>query len=158
MRFSLAAALALSVVGSSCFGLGVGPDSSSTSTSDGGNGNTASTGCKSIPAVRTMSESCCADYGVDACGAGLFCAAFDGRTIATCYPLHSRASLDTCTADNQCQSGSCNLTTGRCRGGAYDACTPATGCREANRSCIAVCPGYTNCTTSCSQPCVPQCA
>lgn len=52
-----------------------------------------------VPPARGLSERCCPSFGADACGAGLFCAALDGRTIPTCYPEHSRAEGATCTAN-----------------------------------------------------------
>ncbi len=92
-------------------------------------GPSGQTGCKNqTPRSQALSQPCCQEWGVDACGATLFCAAFDGRTQATCYPERSRADRTECTEDRQCTSGSCNLAAGRCRSTPYTACEAAIGC------------------------------
>lgn len=53
------------------------------------------------------SEVCDPALGVDACGAGLFCAAFDERTVPTCYPVRSREVGETCKEDDQCVTRKC---------------------------------------------------
>jgi hypothetical protein len=73
---------------------------------------------------------CCTGNGVDACGAGLFCAKFDGRKQASCYAERSRADMAECSADVQCTSGSCNVAKGRCRSLPSQPCTADTGCAE----------------------------
>ena len=65
--------------------------------------------CKSAhPASQAASGPCCTEWGADACGAGLFCAAFDGRTQTTCYAERSRADGQTCTENIQCEGNACN--------------------------------------------------
>ena len=93
----------------SCVGCG---DSSSTGAAPAaavGAGN-----CGAIQSGRGVSEPCCEAYGVDACGAGLVCAALDGRTASTCYVEGSRADGKTCTADALCVSGACDKTLHTC--------------------------------------------
>ena len=75
-----------------------------------------------------ISQACCIGHGIDACGAGLFCAAFDGRTQATCYPERSRPDLESCSEDRHCASGSCNSDEGLCRSTPWTSCNPAVGC------------------------------
>ena len=82
------------------------------------------------PMSQGLSEPCCLEHGVDACGANLFCAAFDGRTQPTCYPERSRVDQATCTADLQCVSGSCNTTARACISLPGTKCTAATGCAD----------------------------
>lgn len=77
---------------------------------------------------RAVSERCCPAFGADACGASLFCAALDGRTIPTCYPERSRAVGASCTANNQCVSGGCNTTRMVCQQLLAMPCDPAVGC------------------------------
>lgn len=96
---------------------------------DGGTAQDAGTQCRAqIPKSQTLSQSCCPEWGADACGAMLFCAAFDGRTQPTCYAERSRADQATCTDDPQCQSGSCNPTVGKCRSLGLTTCSPTVGC------------------------------
>src|SRR5262245_8286836 len=66
-------------------------------------------GCSDLPVSQTASEPCCPDLGADACGANLFCEAFDGRTQPTCYITGSRKDGEECRADDHCASASCNL-------------------------------------------------
>ena len=64
-------------------------------------------GCKGIGPSQQASEECDPDLGVDACGAGLFCAKFDKRTVDTCYELHSRLEGEACNADDNCATPNC---------------------------------------------------
>ncbi|MGI5861757.1 MAG: hypothetical protein ACOX6T_06820 [Myxococcales bacterium] len=82
------------------------------------------------PMSQGPSEPCCLEHGIDACGAGLFCAAFDGRRQPTCYAERSRADRATCTADVQCASGSCNTAAKACRSMPGMECTAAIGCAD----------------------------
>ena len=74
---------------------------------------------------QPLSAPCCLELGIDACGAGLFCAAFDGREQATCYPEYSRGAGQECAEDRHCLSQRCNSETAQCdpRDGE---CTPPT--------------------------------
>ncbi len=78
-----------------------------------------------FPASQGLSQPCCLDRGVDACGAGLFCEAFDGRTQPTCYAQGSRRDGETCGADNHCAGGRCPGSSGRCGPALGDPCSPA---------------------------------
>lgn len=82
--------------------------------------------------VQALSEPCCSSYGADACGAGLFCAAFDGRHRETCYANYSRLSFEACTEDRQCASHSCNTSVYKCRSAQYELCTTSVGCAPTN--------------------------
>lgn len=99
----------------------------------GGGGGSGGTGgraedCEQEPS-KGLSEACCPAHGMDACGAGLFCAAFDGRKTPTCYAERSRLDMTTCGEDRQCVSASCNVEAGLCRTlGARAVCDPAIGC------------------------------
>lgn len=104
-----------------------GPTGAAGSAASGSNAS-----CRDIPASRGASESCCPDYGLDACGAGLVCAALDGRTIATCYLEKSRKALESCTVDALCASGDCNEMAGRCKSITGEACDAAVGCLPLN--------------------------
>lgn len=78
-------------------------------------GATDEPSCKStFPVSQPHAAPCCAEWGVDACGAGLFCAAFDGRAQTTCYEERSRRHRETCLADNNCLSDHCDARTGTC--------------------------------------------
>ena len=77
---------------------------------------------------RTMSEPCCPVLDIDACGAGLVCAALDGRTQPTCYAEYSRRDGSECTDDLLCISQSCNPEVNRCRALPGTACDPEIGC------------------------------
>lgn len=79
---------------------------------------------------QTVSQPCCASLGIDACGANLFCAALDGRTMPTCYPERSRSAMTECTADVQCMSNRCSANEGRCRSMRGEECTIAIGCTD----------------------------
>lgn len=78
----------------------------------GGDGG-AGLGCP-YPASQPLSGPCCPERGIDACGALLFCAALDGRTVPTCFPERSRKAWESCTEDRQCVKGSCNRAGGFC--------------------------------------------
>ncbi len=151
--------LAAVLVATACGGAS--PSDRSGTGSSSGSGATIPS-CANTPPDQTVSEPCCASYGVDACGAGLFCAAFDGRKYPTCYPLHSRQSLEACTADDQCALGSCNTATGFCRSSAYEPCTAATGCVQPDQHCVSACPdmsGHVDCSSSLcdTSTCVDEC-
>ena len=77
---------------------------------------------------RTMSEPCCPVLGVDACGAGLVCAALDGRTQPTCYAEYSRRDGSECTDDLLCVSQSCHPALDRCQASLAAPCDPELGC------------------------------
>jgi hypothetical protein len=95
----------------------------------------------SEPTSQGLSQPCCLAHGVDACGATLFCAAFDGRTQPTCYPERSRLTGESCFEDRHCASGSCHLEAGVCRGIPFADCDPEIGCARdpsGNRyACVA---------------------
>ncbi|MCP4806263.1 MAG: hypothetical protein GY913_05700 [Proteobacteria bacterium] len=55
-----------------------------------------------FPMSQQASEPCEPAHGIDACGAGLFCAALDGRSQPTCYPLYSRQNGESCDDDDNC--------------------------------------------------------
>jgi hypothetical protein len=93
----------------------------------------SSASCDGMPKSQGPSQPCCQGYGIDACGAGLFCAAFDGRTQATCYANYSRDAGQTCSADAQCQTESCNTTAHVCRptdGKSGRACSSDVDCLD----------------------------
>lgn len=90
---------------------------------------------------RGPSLACCASFGIDACGAGLFCAAFDGRTQATCYALRSRADSAECSADEQCQSGGCHPEAHKCRATYGSACSQDLSCATMPDGGTAACSG-----------------
>jgi hypothetical protein len=84
--------------------------------------------CNGIPKSQGPSQPCCLEHRVDACGASLFCAAFDGRTQPTCYADFSRLDQTECNADTQCASQGCNPTTHKCMSGQFAKCTAENGC------------------------------
>jgi hypothetical protein len=88
-------------------------------------------GCLFLPKSQQASEPCCKDHGIDACGANLFCEAFDGRTQATCYILGSRKDGEECHADAHCLSAACNLELKKCKATPLLACDPSVGCSSA---------------------------
>jgi hypothetical protein len=104
---------------------------------DGGGPSAVS--CQGLPKTQTLSEPCCPGYGVDACGASLFCAAFDGRTQATCYAERSRPDMTGCTADIQCVSGSCNAAVQECRSLIGMPCNTQIGCAPSPNASKYVC-------------------
>ena len=84
--------------------------------------------CVDLPLSQQASEPCCPEHGPDACGASLFCEAFDGRQQPTCYIEGSRQDREECRADAHCASQSCNLEVERCRSLPLSPCDPAIGC------------------------------
>lgn len=104
--------------------------------SDGAGGSDAATSMSTASGAncqpsRGPSEECCIELGVDACGAGLFCAAFDGRTVTTCYVDRIRMDGEECDADTNCASLSCHPTLLRCRAMPTAPCDTALGCSDA---------------------------
>lgn len=87
-------------------------------------------GACSQPPSQGLSQPCCRQYGIDACGANLFCAAFDGRQQPTCYAERSRPDGEECTADHQCVSASCNVEEGACRASPGMTCDRTVGCAD----------------------------
>lgn len=90
--------------------------------------------CKAtFPVSQPLSAPCCTEWNVDACGAGLFCAALDGRTQATCYPERSRRHGSTCLADDNCVSDHCDAQTKICNLRPGATCDPGDPCaRDGN--------------------------
>ena len=126
-------AVRVSVIATLCGALACSSGSTTRASSDGGTTAVAEGGaaCKSLHAAsQASSQPCCLDWGADACGAGLFCAAFDGRTQPTCYPDHSRLGAAECSADTQCLSNACDETH-VCKGVPGGKCDPAIGCGTA---------------------------
>jgi hypothetical protein len=107
------------------FACGGGSDGDDTTSTRG-----TATGSDDCEPSRGLSESCCEDLGIDACGAGLFCAAFDGRTVATCYPDGIRQPGQECAADGHCISKSCHVDQHRCLGMPGTACEVGLGCSD----------------------------
>jgi hypothetical protein len=97
---------------------------------------------------RTMSEACCPELGIDACGAGLVCAALDGRTQPTCYAEFSRLDGSECSEDKLCASREC-ADSGRCKSSPGAPCVAELGCAEDNvgaqRQCVVAFPGSSLC-------------
>lgn len=98
--------------------------------SDGGPGQNADAapsridaGPCTFPVSQGLSEPCCRQHGIDACGAGLFCEAFDGRTQTTCYAEGSRGDGQECRDDLHCSGGRCPPSTMRCGPGPGDRCS-----------------------------------
>lgn len=109
----------------------------------GGGGDPAS--CEQPP-TQGLSAPCCPAHGVDACGANLFCAAFDGRKQATCYAEYSRLDGQECTGERQCTSFSCNVQKRACRAMPGFECDPAIGCAPApSGDRFACAPGSEQC-------------
>lgn len=84
--------------------------------------------CTGIDRVAGPAEPCCPTFGVDACGPGLFCAAYDGRTVYACYVDHSRLDGESCGADIECLSYRCNTTRGECASSPNTTCSGEVGC------------------------------
>ena len=84
-----------------------------------------------------LAEPCCLAHAIDACGADLFCAAFDGRAQPTCYVEGSRLDGEECAENRHCASGGCNLDVGLCASMSGTSCTPEVGCAEADERCLA---------------------
>ncbi len=95
--------------------------------------------CAGIGKSAAPSAACCLSYGADACGANLFCAAFDGRTQATCYGERTRLDNTECSADIQCLSGSCATDVKKCRMTLGAACDATLGCGFSPTNVQAVC-------------------
>jgi hypothetical protein len=95
--------------------------------------------CGGLGPARGPSESCCSSFGIDACGAGLLCAALDGRTIPVCYAVGSRMSGQSCTVDGLCVSGACNMTLHECKASVWETCDPSIGCGPAQGGKRASC-------------------
>jgi hypothetical protein len=102
--------------------------------------------CENLPRVQGPSQPCCPAHGVDACGAHLFCASFDGRTVATCYYYGNQLGGMGCKEDSHCASQSCNLAVGLCRGTVGSKCVQSAGCTRG-----AACFGET-CTPTAGGP------
>lgn len=90
-----------------------------------------------LPPSQGLSQPCDPSHGIDACGASLFCAAFDGRTVPTCCPEGIRRSGEACGEDRHCATHSCHAEQGRCRAASYDACEVELGCSERTQFCSA---------------------
>lgn len=89
----------------------------------------------SLPPSQALSEPCNLEYGIDACGALLFCAALAGRDVPTCYPERSLLNGERCTEDRQCSSGGCAIEEGMCKAMRYEGCTREVGCASADDVC-----------------------
>lgn len=115
-------------------------------TPDGGSGDAPLTdqntiSCTDEQPVAGLAERCCPTFGIDACGPGLFCAAFDGRAFAACYAEHARLDGETCTADIQCLSYRCNTSVGRCSASPNTTCSVELGCGPGPSDNTFVCAG-----------------
>jgi hypothetical protein len=97
--------------------------------------------CDNLPPSQGLSEPCCQDRGVDACGANLFCAAFDGRTVPTCYADRSRQDGESCASDKNCLSSECHGTEDRCKATPGSSCTAELGCAKSPTADKMVCAG-----------------
>lgn len=107
--------------------------------SGGAGGGIITQDCSGLMKSQAVSAPCCLAFGVDACGANLFCAAFDGRTQPTCYLERSRADNATCLDDGHCVSGSCKMPEGRCRATLGNMCMPELGCATVASGAHVVC-------------------
>lgn len=119
-------------------------DGGSSSLVDGGGLGVPDVGASTVAcgvalALADEGDACCPSLGADACGAGLFCASFDGRTIATCFRERSRLTGESCGDDRQCEHGSCNLELGRCRAAEGEVCTRTLGCGPSDAGGRQVC-------------------
>jgi hypothetical protein len=109
-------------------------------------------GCKeAYPSSQALSQPCCLAWGPDACGAALFCAAFDGRTQATCYAQRSRLEGEECTLDIQCAGGSCDLAQG-CKSSVVVPPPPPPPPPE--KKCPSSCTSSAQCQSAC--PALPS--
>ena len=81
-----------------------------------------------FPVSQAESQPCCPSLGKDACGAGLFCEAFDGRTQHTCYQDNSRVGAEECREDGHCASNECEPQTERCLSMPAESCQTDPGC------------------------------
>lgn len=126
-------------------GPGSGGDGSvSPGTFDGGprpdSGPRVDAGPCMFPASQGLSQPCCIERGIDACGADLFCEAFDGRTQPTCYAEGSRRDGETCGADVHCAGGRCPASSHRCGPSSGDPCTPGVDtCAPDDAGRVTVC-------------------
>ncbi len=84
--------------------------------------------CTGIEKAAGPTAACCLAYGVDACGAGLHCAALESRTIPVCYFEKSVQSGGECTSDNLCMTGVCDLERRRCKKGRSETCSSSDDC------------------------------
>jgi hypothetical protein len=143
--------------GSTISGLGADGGSAGDGGAESGSDITPGPSCRaSYPVSQPLSAPCCLDRGADACGAGLFCAAFDGRTQPTCYPEHSRLAGEACTGNVQCQSSAC-AASGVCSDVALDGgCATPGGCGGPPDSgvphpgkCPPTCASNAECAASC---------
>jgi hypothetical protein len=85
--------------------------------------------CREGGRSRGPSEPCCLAFGADACGANLFCAAFDGRTVPTCYVESTRLDGEQCDDDVHCASRACS-DSGVCRASPGQPCDRSVGCAD----------------------------
>lgn len=122
-------------------------DDASTASSSG-----AATAC-TLPKVQGPAAACCKGYGADACGAGLFCDAFDGRTASTCYVNRGRITGETCNADAQCTTNKCS-SEGFCAAAPLATCKAEWGCNDFVQSKHYVCAEGTCQPASASTGCV----
>ncbi|MEM6370975.1 MAG: hypothetical protein AAF851_22005 [Myxococcota bacterium] len=88
--------------------------------------------------TRGATESCCPEFGADACGGGLTCAALEGRMIPVCIVERSQAGGEECTADPQCLSEACSLSAGLCLFSSGMTCAPEVGCAREVEFCFAL--------------------
>ena len=84
--------------------------------------------CSGVDPAAGPSAECCLAYGEDACGAGLVCAALEGRTIPVCYAERSRASGEDCTEDKLCKTGLCDVEKSVCKKELYGYCRRSDEC------------------------------
>lgn len=104
----------------------------------------AATACNGIGMSRTLSETCCLDHGLDACGAGLVCAALDGRTVPTCYAEGLRIGGQQCTVNSLCASRSCSPGTMTCVSLLGESCNVTAGCTSITTERVACSPAVNN--------------
>jgi|GEM_PF-2762238 len=160
MVVEVLAATLMVLTSSAC---GSGPTSSP---SDGG--TPVVQDCAGIGKSQTVAQPCCEAFGIDACGASLFCAAFDGRTQPTCYIEGVRKALETCTEDRQCSTKHCASDAKQCIGDGSFAtdCVTDGECTGVDAKCVGnecrwsvghICEsslGYFNTQNHCSGPCI----
>ena len=103
----------------------------------------AAVDCTGVMPVSGLAARCCPDFGVDACGPGLFCAAFDGRSFPACYADHARLDGESCTDDRHCLSYRCSADAQVCRSSPGASCTTALGCGPGPSMSTVVCAGGT---------------
>lgn len=88
----------------------------------------SSEGKCSLPQSQQASAPCCLGWGIDACGAGLLCAAIEKRDQPSCYPERSRRDMTECSTDELCASASCDLSQRKCRSSLHSECEASIGC------------------------------